>query len=45
MRPKNDKNEGGWFNTKTGIPDSNIDNNDIRLLFRFITLGLGGFNR
>ena len=45
MRPKNDKNDGGWFNTKTGIPDTNIDNNDIRLLFRFITLGLGGFIR
>jgi len=45
MRPKQEKNEDGWFNTKTGIPDSNIDNNDIRLLFKFITLGLGGFIR
>ena len=45
MRPKQEKNEGGWLNMKSGIPDSNIDNNDIRLLFRFITLGLGGFIR
>jgi len=45
MRSKQDKNEGSWLNTKTGIPDTNIDNNDIRLLFRFITLGLGGFIR
>ena len=45
MRPKQNKNEDGWLSTKTGIPDPNIDNNDIRLLFRFITLGLGGFKR
>jgi len=45
MRTKQDKNEGGWLNTKTGIPDTNIDNNDIRLLFKFITLGLGGFKQ
>jgi len=45
MRPKQDKNESGWLSTKTGIPEPNIDNNDIRLLFRFITLGLGGFIR
>jgi AcrR family transcriptional regulator len=43
MRPK--QNEDGWFSTKTCIPDPNIDNNDIRLLFRFITLGLGGFKK
>jgi len=45
MRTKQEKNEGGWLNTKTGIPDPNFDNNDIRLLFKFITLGLGGFKQ
>jgi len=45
MRPKQDNDESGWLNMKTGIPNPNIDNNDIRLLFRFITLGLGGFIR
>jgi AcrR family transcriptional regulator len=45
MRPKQDKNEDEWLNMKAGIPDPDIDNNDIRLLFRFITLGLGGFIR
>jgi len=45
MRPKNDNNDGSGIYLSSGIPESNIDNNDIRLLFRFITLGLGGFIR
>ena len=45
MRPKNDKNDSGGIYMVSGIPEPNIDNNDIRLLFRFITLGLGGFIR
>ena len=45
MRPKNDKNDSSVIYLSSGIPESNIDNNDIRLLFKFITLGLGGFIR